>query len=471
MKSSYNVAFDLKKYIDRVEKTPTILYIGKVTSVIGLEIVSQGPRCVVGEICTIRIPSLKTTVKAEVVGVKDTEVHLSAFGETRGIEVGCDVVASGSTLQVPVGKNLLGRIINSTGSAADGKGDIVPETYYPAIADPPSPMNRRPIVERITTGVRAVDTLLTVGKGQRMGIFAGTGVGKTTLLATIAKNTNADVNVIALIGERGREVLDFINEDLGEEGLKKSVVIVATSDEPAISRLRASYVATAVAEYFRDQGKDVMMMFDSVTRFAQAQREIGLANGEPPALKGYPPTVFDLIPKLMERTGTNEKGSITAFYTVKVDGDDFNEPITDNVRGTIDGHIILSRKLADQKHYPAIDVPMSVSRRFDKVNGPVVQEAANKISKAIAIYAQNELMITTGAYQGGTSSQIDYAIEMHDKLEDFLMQKKTDKCKMNDSLKMLSELSGVEIPPEEYDQMTAIEEADLAGQNEAQSLS
>ena len=461
MKSSYNVAFDLHKYIDRVEKTPTILYIGKVTSVIGLEVISQGPRCVVGEICTIKIPSLNTSVKAEVVGVKDTEVHLSPFGDTRGIEVGCDVIASGSTLHVPVGKKLLGRIVNAVGSPIDGKGDIACDTYYPVIADPPSPMNRRPIVERISTGVRAIDTLLTVGKGQRMGIFAGTGVGKTTLLATIAKNTNADINVIALIGERGRELMDFVREDLGEEGLKKSVVVIATSDEPAISRLRASYVATAIAEYFRDQGKDVMMMFDSVTRFAQAQREIGLANGEPPALKGYPPSVFDLIPKLMERTGTNEKGSITAFYTVKVDGDDFNEPITDNVRGTIDGHIILNRKLADRKHYPAIDVPMSVSRRFDKVNGPVFIDAASEISRLVAIYDQNELMITTGAYQKGTSPEIDKSIDMHEKIDEFLMQKKSDHCTMNDSIEKLSELSGIRIPEEEYDSVSAIEEAEM----------
>lgn len=362
MKSSYNVELNLTKYLDTVKNTQTIHYVGRVSYVNGLDIQSNGPRCVIGEICTIRVPSLKTSVLAEVVGLDETSVKLSAFGNTRGIEVGCEVVASGKTLQVPVGKSLLGRVIDATGAPCDNKGAIVPETYYPAECDPPDPMTRKPIDRRITTGVRAIDTLLTVGKGQRLGIFAGSGVGKSTLLSMIARNTDADINVIALIGERGREVLDFINRDLGEEGLKRSVIIVATSDQPSICRLRASYVATAVAEYFRDQGNDVMFMFDNVTRFAHAQREIGLAKGEPPAQKGYPPSVFDMIPKLLERAGTNDKGTITAFYNVLVDSDDMNEPITDKVRGTLDGHIVLNRKLAQSYHYPAIDVLQSISR-------------------------------------------------------------------------------------------------------------
>lgn len=452
MKSSYNVELNLTKYLDTVKNTQTIHYVGRVSYVNGLDIQSNGPRCVIGEICTIRVPSLKTSVLAEVVGLDETSVKLSAFGNTRGIEVGCEVVASGKTLQVPVGKSLLGRVIDATGAPCDNKGAIVPETYYPAECDPPDPMTRKPIDRRITTGVRAIDTLLTVGKGQRLGIFAGSGVGKSTLLSMIARNTDADINVIALIGERGREVLDFINRDLGEEGLKRSVIIVATSDQPSICRLRASYVATAVAEYFRDQGNDVMFMFDNVTRFAHAQREIGLAKGEPPAQKGYPPSVFDMIPKLLERAGTNDKGTITAFYNVLVDSDDMNEPITDKVRGTLDGHIVLNRKLAQSYHYPAIDVLQSISRLSRRVTGTKTKEACGVIRELMSVYESNELMITTGAYEKGNSPMIDKAIAMHDDIEKFLKQEEFDKCTMNDSLKKLSELSGIEIPEEEFDE-------------------
>lgn len=452
MKSSYNVELNLTKYLDTVKNTQTIHYVGRVSYVNGLDIQSNGPRCVIGEICTIRVPSLKTSVLAEVVGLDETSVKLSAFGNTRGIEVGCEVVASGKTLQVPVGKSLLGRVIDATGAPCDNKGAIVPETYYPAECDPPDPMTRKPIDRRITTGVRAIDTLLTVGKGQRLGIFAGSGVGKSTLLSMIARNTDADINVIALIGERGREVLDFINRDLGEEGLKRSVIIVATSDQPSICRLRASYVATAVAEYFRDQGNDVMFMFDNVTRFAHAQREIGLAKGEPPAQKGYPPSVFDMIPKLLERAGTNDKGTITAFYNVLVDSDDMNEPITDKVRGTLDGHIVLNRKLAQSYHYPAIDVLQSISRLSRRVTGKKTKEACGVIRELMSVYESNELMITTGAYEKGNSPLIDKAIAMHDDIEKFLKQEEFDKCTMNDSLKKLSELSGIEIPEEEFDE-------------------
>lgn len=452
MKSSYNVELNLTKYLDTVKNTQTIHYVGRVSYVNGLDIQSNGPRCVIGEICTIRVPSLKTSVLAEVVGLDETSVKLSAFGNTRGIEVGCEVVASGKTLQVPVGKSLLGRVIDATGAPCDNKGAIVPETYYPAECDPPDPMTRKPIDRRITTGVRAIDTLLTVGKGQRLGIFAGSGVGKSTLLSMIARNTDADINVIALIGERGREVLDFINRDLGEEGLKRSVIIVATSDQPSICRLRASYVATAVAEYFRDQGNDVMFMFDNVTRFAHAQREIGLAKGEPPAQKGYPPSVFDMIPKLLERAGTNDKGTITAFYNVLVDSDDMNEPITDKVRGTLDGHIVLNRKLAQSYHYPAIDVLQSISRLSRRVMGTKTKEACGVIRELMSVYESNELMITTGAYEKGNSPLIDKAIAMHDDIEKFLKQEEFDKCTMNDSLKKLSELSGIEIPEEEFDE-------------------
>lgn len=450
MKSAYTAEFDFSKYLSEVKRADTIHYIGHVSAVNGLEIESFGPRSVIGEMCTIRIPSTKTELMAEVVGLEGTTVKLTAFGDTKGIEIGCEVIASGNVLQVGVGKNLLGRVIDAVGRPYDELGDIVCEEFYPAVANPPEPMKRRPIDRRITTGVRAIDTLLTVGKGQRMGIFAGSGVGKSTLISMIARNTNADVNVIALIGERGREVMDFIRRDLGEEGLKRSVVIVATSDQPSICRLRAAYVATAVAEYFRNQGQDVMFMFDSVTRFAQAQREIGLANGEPPAQRGYPPSVFDLIPKLLERTGTNDKGSITAFYTVLVDGDDMNEPIADKVRGTLDGHIVLNRALAQSYHFPAIDVLQSVSRLGRRVTGIQTRKACGIIRQLMSTYQENETLINTGNYEAGRSASIDKAIEKHELIEEFLKQEEYEKCSMEESLKKLSELSEIEIPQEEY---------------------
>ncbi|MBQ9537863.1 MAG: FliI/YscN family ATPase, partial [Treponema sp.] len=376
------------KYVKSVERTDTIKYTGKVTAVKGLMIESRGPHSVMGELCRIEIYGGERSILAEVVGLEDTVVRLMVYGDTKGIEVGDSVIASGHVLEVPVGPGLLGRVIDATGKAYDGKGDLAPDDFYPAVASPPNPMDRPPVKKRMVTGVRAIDGLLTVGKGQRIGIFAGSGVGKSTLISTIARNTNADVNVIGLIGERGREVMDFINRDLGVEGLKRSVLVVSTSDQPSIARLRAAYVTTAIAEYFRDQGKDVMLMFDSVTRFAHAQREIGLATGEPPAQRGYPPSVFDMLPKLLERTGTNSKGSITAFYTVLVDGDDMDEPISDKVRGTLDGHIILKRQLAQKQHYPAIDVLASISRLSKRVSGPCTLKAAQTVKRWMADYAQ-----------------------------------------------------------------------------------
>lgn len=444
------------KYITNVERVEPIKYTGSVVAVKGLMIESTGPRSVIGEICTIEIPSLKTTVMAEVVGLEDKVVRMMAYGETKGIEVGSRVIASGHVLEVPVGPQLLGRVIDATGHPYDGRGDILPETYYPALASPPNPMERAPVNRRIKTGVRAIDSLLTVGKGQRLGIFAGSGVGKSTLLSMIARNTDADVNVIGLIGERGREVLDFINRDLGEEGLKRSVLVVATSDQPSIARLRAAYVTTAIAEYFRDQGKDVMLMFDSVTRFAHAQREIGLATGEPPAQRGYPPSVFDMLPKLLERTGTNDKGSITAFYTVLVDGDDMDEPITDKVRGTLDGHIVLSRDLASKQHYPAIDVLKSISRLSKRVSGKNTLKAATRVKKWIATYKEQEEMIVAGVYQKGNSLEVDEAIDHHGPVEEFLCQEESDHLSIEDTLTKLSELSGIEIPQEEFVEQPAL---------------
>ncbi|MBO5608691.1 MAG: FliI/YscN family ATPase [Treponema sp.] len=438
------------KYIAAVEHTDTIKYTGSVVAVKGLMIESSGPRCVIGEICRIEVPSEHSSVMAEVVGLEDNIVRLMVFGETKGIEVGSQVTASGSVLEVPVGEKLLGRVIDATGHPFDGGGEIATSTYYPALASPPNPLEKKPINKRIVTGVRAIDGLLTVGKGQRIGIFAGSGVGKSTLLSIIARNTNADINVIGLIGERGREVLDFIDRDLGKEGLKRSVVVVATSDQPSIARLRAAYVCTAVAEYFRDQGKDVMLMMDSVTRFAHAQREIGLATGEPPAQRGYPPSVFDMIPKLLERTGTNAKGSITAFYTVLVDGDDMDEPITDKVRGTLDGHIVLSRALAQKQHYPAIDVSMSISRLFKRVSGPMTLKAMTQVKKWMADYQSQEEMILAGVYQKGSSPEVDEAIDKHEEIESFLCQEETEHLTIDDTLDSLSALTGIAIPKEEY---------------------
>ncbi len=440
------------KYINSVKHAETILYTGSVIGVKGLMIESKGPRSMIGELCTIKKPGQKD-VLAEVMGFEGATVKLMAYGETKGIEVGDEVIASGHVLEVAVGNSLLGRVIDATGKPYDEKGPIDAKEFYPVLASPPNPMERKPIDRRIVTGVRAIDSLLTVGKGQRLGIFAGSGVGKSTLLSMIARNTNADINVIGLIGERGREVMDFINRDLGEEGMKRSVVVVATSDQSSICRLRAAYVTTAIAEYFRDQGKDVMLMFDSVTRFAHAQREIGLATGEPPAQRGYPPSVFDMLPKLLERTGTNAKGSITAFYTVLVDGDDMDEPITDKVRGTLDGHIVLNRALAQERHYPAIDVLKSISRLSKRVSGPQTQAACNKVARLVAIYEENKEMITAGVYAKGNNAEIDEAIDKHAAIESFLTQREDEPCPIEETLKKMGELAEIKIPEEEFSEL------------------
>lgn len=443
--------FNFEKYLNSVKSTEPIKYVGHISAVQGLEVLSEGPVAKIGEICTIHLKN-GTDRLAEVVGLSDKNVSLTVYGSTTGIEIGCEVVASGKPLQVPVGWNLLGRTIDATGKATDGKGEIVPDTYYPAEAPAPDEMTKLPIERRITTGVRAIDSMLTIGKGQRIGIFAGSGVGKSTLLSVVARNTDADINVIGLIGERGREVLDFINNDLGPEGMKRSVIVVATGDEPAICRLRAAQVCTAVAEFFRDQGKDVMLMMDNVTRFAKAQREISLSKGEPPAQAGYTPSVFDSLPKLLERTGTNDKGSITALYAVLVDGDDMNDPIADTVRGVLDGHIVLSRKLAAAFHYPAIDVLQSISRLSKRVTGRQTQRAYGKIRELMAVYQNNAQIINTGIYTKGNSPSIDNAIDKHDAIEEFLKQDEYEKCTMKDTLDKLSALSGVEIPETEYNE-------------------
>lgn len=441
--------FNFSKYIKTVEDFDPIAYIGYVSAVTGKQIVSNGPVARIGEICTIKFKNGKE-IFAEVVGLDKKQVLLTPYGDTEGIEIGCEVVGSGKTLQVPVGMSLLGRTIDATGKPCDGLGELLPETYYPALNVPTDPMKKKPINRRITTGVRSIDAMLTCGKGQRIGIFAGSGVGKSTLLGMIARNTDAEINVVGLIGERNREVLDFINNDLGKEGMKRSVVVVATGDQPAICRLRAAYVCTAIAEYFRDQGKDVFMMVDNVTRFAKAQLEIGIANGEPPTASGYPASVYSMIPALMERTGTSDKGTITAFYAVLVDGDDMDDPIADCVRGVLDGHIVLSRKLASAYHYPAVDVLPSISRLQRRVTGPFTKKAYARIRGLMATYQNNALMINSGMYTKGDSAAIDEAIDKYDEIEEFLKQDEYEKCTMEDTLNKLGVVSGIEIPKEEY---------------------
>lgn len=441
--------FNFSKYIKTVEAFDPIAYIGYVSAVSGKQIVSNGPVARIGEICTIKFKNGKE-IFAEVVGLDKKQVLLTPYGDTEGIEIGCEVVGSGKTLQVPVGMSLLGRTIDATGKPCDGLGELLPEAYYPALNVPTDPMKKKPINRRITTGVRSIDAMLTCGKGQRIGIFAGSGVGKSTLLGMIARNTDAEINVVGLIGERNREVLDFINNDLGKEGMKRSVVVVATGDQPAICRLRAAYVCTAIAEYFRDQGKDVFMMVDNVTRFAKAQLEIGIANGEPPTASGYPASVYSMIPALMERTGTSDKGTITAFYAVLVDGDDMDDPIADCVRGVLDGHIVLSRKLASAYHYPAVDVLPSISRLQRRVTGPFTKKAYARIRGLMATYQNNALMINSGMYTKGDSTAIDEAIDKYDEIEEFLKQDEYEKCTMEDTLNKLGAVSGIEIPKEEY---------------------
>ena len=445
-----------EKYLETANRIDPIKCVGRIVRVQGLLIESRGPQAIIGEICRIELKRADTPngikfIQAEVVGLKNDIVQLMVYSETGGIEIGCRVIASGSCLDVAVSKKLLGRVLNHLGKPVDGKGDIESPVRYPALADPPDPYSRPKIKERISTGIRAIDGLLAAGKGQRLGIFAGSGVGKSTLLGMVARNTSADVNVVALIGERGREVNDFIENDLGDEGLAHSVIVVTPSNSPPLARLRGAYVATAIAEYFRDLGLDVMLLFDSLTRFARAQREIGLASGEPPATRGYPPSMFDSMPKLLERSGTSQKGSITGFYTILVDGDDMDEPVSDTVRGILDGHIVLSRDLAQRYHYPAIDVLASISRLATKVSGSETKKAVGIVRRLMADYAGAELLINVGAYKLGTNPMIDEAINKRGALEKFLIQSVEEKSPIHETLKALGKIAGVEIPASEME--------------------
>lgn len=414
---------ELQKVQDAVNNCISIKLTGKVTQVIGLVIESKGPVVSVGELCYIHshTPNVPP-VPAEVVGFREGYVMLMPVGEMQGIGPGCEVVSAQKMLQVKVGDMLLGRVLDGLGNPMDDLGPIISDVEYPLQAPPPPPLTRPRIHESLYVGVRAIDGLITMGDGQRIGIMAGSGVGKSTLLSMIARNTEADISVIALIGERGREVRDFIERDLGEEGLKRAVVVVATSDQPALVRIKGALTATAIAEYFRDQGHKVILMMDSVTRFAMAQREVGLTIGEPPATRGYTPSVFALLPRLLERAGTSERGSITGIYTVLVDGDDMNEPIADAVRSILDGHIVLSRAIAAQNHFPAIDILPSVSRVMNEVVSKEHLKAAQNMRSLMAVYKDAEDLIHIGAYVKGSSKKIDEAIEKIDSINDFLCQ-------------------------------------------------
>lgn len=412
----------LSKYKKLIDETEVIHSTGKVDKIVGLTIESSGPAVQFGEICKIRLGAGKY-LYAEVVGFHKNRVILMPIGDMRGVVPGAEVIAAGTQLTVPVGPQLLGRVISGVGAPLDGRGEIFSDMRYPVDGKPLNPLQRRLIKQPLSVGVRVIDGLITVGRGQRIGIFSGSGVGKSTLLAMIARYTDADVNVIALIGERGREVRDFVEKELGEEGLKKSVVIVATSDQPPMIRLRGAFLAHAVAEYFRDQGNDVNILMDSVTRFSLAQREVGLAAGEPSATRGYPPSVFSLLPRLLERSGTREgAGSITGFYTILVEADDMNEPIADAVRGILDGHIVLDRSIANRGHYPAVNVLASLSRCMKDVVTCEHKDAANKMRELLAAYADAEDLINLGAYAKGSNSVVDRAIEMKPEIDAFLRQ-------------------------------------------------
>lgn len=430
---------NLYKY-DAVKQKTYFKRLGKVVNVVGLTIESNGPDAKLDDLCRIIVDKDENRfIMAEVIGFKDGKTLLMPFETTEGIGSGCIVENMGYPLSVSVGEDMLGLTLDGLGRPIDGSEYIGTDTYR-IDAPSPDPLSREIITEPLPLGVKAVDGLITLGKGQRIGIFAGSGVGKSTLLGMFARNTKADINVIALIGERGREVREFIERDLGEEGMKRSVLVVATSDKPALVRRKAAQTATAIAEYFRDQGNDVLLMMDSLTRFSMAQREIGLASGEPPVTRGYPPSVYAEMPKLLERAGNSDKGSITGLYTVLVDGDDFNEPITDTARSILDGHIMLDRKLGHKNHYPAIDVLQSISRCMSQIATSEHKAAAGKLKNVLATYNEAEDLINIGAYKSGANKNIDYAIEKIDAINEFLCQDVDSKYSFDEELNMLKGL-------------------------------
>jgi len=434
-------AIDLGKFHSTLESANLIRANGKVTKVVGLVTEAHGPASRIGSICYIYPEGNMPKVMAEVLGFRDDRVLLMPLEEVRGIGPGSRVIPKDQSALIGVGESLLGRVIDGLGDPIDGKGQILIEREYPIYARPRNPLLRKRIRQPLDVGIRAINGLMTIGCGQRMGIFSGAGIGKSVLLGMIAQKTTADVNVIALIGERGREVNDFIEKDLGEEGLKRTVVVVATSDHLPLIRMRGAFAATAIAEYFCDQGKHVLLMMDSLTRFAMAQREVGLALGEPPTTKGYTPSVFTLLPKILERAGTSTNhGTITGLYTVLVEGDDISEPIADAARALLDGHIVLSRELAVQNHYPAIDVLHSVSRIMDDVTVTQHRELANRLKEALATYKKAEDLINIGAYVKGSNSRIDYAIDIVERINQYLKQRIEERVSLDESIADLKAL-------------------------------
>ncbi len=428
------------KYKRIIDGFDPVIVSGKVTDVVGLVIVSMGPNASLGEICIVTDREGNEVCKAEVVGFKDGKVLSIALGEVHNISPSCEIKALGKNFQIGVGMELLGRVIDGLGNPIDGKGEIKCTSFLPIHSQPPNPLDRERILEPLQTGVRSIDGLLTVGKGQRLGIFAGSGVGKSVTMGMIARNTNANVNVITLIGERGREVREFIEKDLGEEGLKRSVVIVATSDKSALIRMKGAFIGTTIAEYFRDQGLDVVLMMDSITRFAMAQREIGLTVGEPPTTKGYTPSVFAILPKLLERAGNTKSGSITGFYTVLVDGDDMNEPIADAVRSILDGHVVLSRKLANKGQFPATDPLQSISRVMPDIVSSDHKKRAVAFNEILATYKDAEDLINIGAYVKGSNPQIDHALSKITLLRNFLKQDIQEKAIFEETVSRLNQI-------------------------------
>ncbi|HOK06743.1 MAG TPA: flagellar protein export ATPase FliI [Syntrophales bacterium] len=432
---------DLSRY-HRILDTGNFIQIhGKVSEIVGLIVEGHGPAVSLGEVCAIYTAGREKPVTAEVVGFRKGKVLLMPLDTIQGLSPGCRIVSLGRQASVGIGPQCLGRVLDGLGQPIDDQGPVTPEVTYPIYADPINPLKRGRITEPIDLGIKAINGVLTCGKGQRMGIFAGSGVGKSVLLGMIARNTQADVNVIGLIGERGREVREFLEKSLGREGLERSVVVVAASDRHPLIRMRAAYVATTIAEYFRDQGKDVLLMVDSLTRFAMAQREIGLSVGEPPTTKGYTPSVFSLLPKLLERSGKLEgKGSITGLYTILVEGDDFNEPIADAARSILDGHVTLTRELANAGHYPAVDVLQSISRVMIDVVDKEQLQMAGRIQNIIATYKKAEDLINIGAYVKGSNAEIDYAVSMIDGVNEFLRQGINEKVDLARTKRLMQDL-------------------------------
>ncbi len=434
---SLNARF--RKHIETVEMLNPVAVDGKVKQITGVVIEATGRNGSVGDVCEIYTRNNKA-IKAEIVGFRDETILLMPLGETLGVATGSRVRRLTIPLRVPVGEQLLGRVLDGLGNPMDGKGPVLSKQFRQVFNYPPNPLVRKRIEQPLTTGIRAIDGLITLGKGQRVGIFAGSGVGKSVLMGMIARYTDADVNVIALIGERGREVREFIERDLGEKGLQKSVVVVATSDQAATVRIKAALIATTIAEYFRDRGKNVLLLMDSLTRVAMAQREIGLAIGEPPTTKGYTPSVFALMPRLLERAGNSEAGSITGLYTVLVEGGDLDEPVSDTARSILDGHIVLSRSIATRGHYPAIDVLESVSRLKNAVTTPQQREWAGRLLEYLALYRESEDLINIGAYKKGTNPKLDEAIDKMEAINAFLRQDVNESSTMEQTLERLQQV-------------------------------